>query len=64
MADYKTETGKKRPGESDFLGLGRKSTGISDSLEAINDLQVAFVKNIKKKSQFNSRPLSLLQNQI
>lgn len=52
MADYKTETGKKRPGESDFLGLGRKSTGISDSLEAINDLQVAFVKNIKKKSQF------------
>jgi len=46
MAKYKQETGKKRPGESRWLGIGRKSTGISDSLDAINDLQVAFVKQI------------------
>jgi hypothetical protein len=46
MAKYKQETGKKRPGESRWLGIGRKSTGISDSLDAVNDLQVAFKKQI------------------
>ena len=54
MENYKKITGKQRPGDARFafLNLGRKSTGISASLDAINDLQVAFVKKINafKKS--------------
>ena len=54
MENYKKITGKQRPGDArfEFLNLGRKSTGISASLDAINDLQVAFVKKINafKKS--------------
>ena len=45
MANYKKQAGSRRPGETEW-GF-KVSTGISASLEAINKLQVAFVKRIK-----------------